>query len=221
MLSPIWLGVAVGLGRHVKVHGQYSELMKTSDNKVYSYLTDQKMFSDVKMKFHNPPEEDIAFSVAERVALLGLLPLQGTYHTMRFSEWLRSQLLFPPEENKMLLSLGKSMQFSEEFVEETILDLLKNNHINDFPLVFSTEECAKVFLKDAIKIAFADNSLNITEYNWLQKVALTNRVSDQWLFYQLASFLKNQDWEERNKFEITKHMKESDLVDDIISAEAG
>ena len=81
-----WLGVAVGLGRQVKVHGQYSELMKTSDNKVYSYLTDQKMFSDVKMKFHNPPEEDIAFSVAERVALLGLLPLQGTYHTMRFSE---------------------------------------------------------------------------------------------------------------------------------------
>ena len=97
-----WLGMAVGLGRKVKIHGKYAELLKTSDGKVYSYLTDQKIYTDVKLKFSNPPQGDVSFSVADRVAKLGLLPLKGTYHTMKFCEWFRSQLLFPPEENKKL-----------------------------------------------------------------------------------------------------------------------
>lgn len=110
-----------------------------------------------------------------------------------------------PEEKEMLMRLGRLLQFNEEFCETAIRDLLQNDHIKDFELKFSNEECAKVFLKDGIKMAFADNSLHVDEYNWLKQIAMANNISDTWLSFQLSSFLNSKDLEDKKRLEIRKY----------------
>ena len=109
-----------------------------------------------------------------------------------------------PEENEMVMHIGKVLQFSIEFCQETIQNLLQNEYIGQSTPVFSDVECAKLFLKDGIKLAFADNQLHSKEYEWLKEVARRNKISDEWLSYQLSSFLNVIETDEKNTLEIEK-----------------
>ena len=108
------------------------------------------------------------------------------------------------EEKKLLMRIGKILRFNQRFCEQTINDLLQNEHITELPLEFSTKEWAEIFLKDAIKIAYSDHELHIKEYNWLQQIARTNKISDQWLLDQLSTFLNRHEPDEEINFEIEK-----------------
>ena len=63
----------------------------------------------------------------------------------------------------------------------------------------------KIFLKDGIKIAFADKNLHQKEYNWLQKVARANHISDEWLLGQLHDFLNDPQKKKSKTLEIEKY----------------
>ena len=108
------------------------------------------------------------------------------------------------EERALLMRIGKILRFNQRFCEQTIDDLLRNEHITELPLQFSNKEWAEVFLKDAIKIAYSDHELHIKEYNWLQQIARTNNISDQWLLEQLSDFLNNHELNKEVRFEVQK-----------------
>jgi len=108
------------------------------------------------------------------------------------------------EEKELLMRIGKILRFNQQFCEQTIKDLLHNEHITEFPLQFSNKEWAEIFLKDALKIAFSDHELHIKEYNWLQQIARTNMISDQWLLDQLSTFLNRHEPDKEINFEIEK-----------------
>jgi len=108
------------------------------------------------------------------------------------------------EEKELLMKIGKILRFNQRFCEQTINDLLQNEHITELPLQFSTKEWAEIFLKDGIKIAYSDHQLHVEEYNWLQQIARTNKISDQWLLDQLSTFLTNHNPEEEISFEVEK-----------------
>lgn len=108
------------------------------------------------------------------------------------------------EERKMLMKIGKILRFNQRFCEQTINDLLQNEHITDLPLQFSTKEWAEIFLKDGIKIAYSDYQLHVEEYNWLQQIARINKISDQWLSDQFSNFLTNHNPDEEISFEVEK-----------------
>lgn len=108
------------------------------------------------------------------------------------------------EERKMLMKIGKILRFNQRFCEQTINDLLQNEHITDLPLQFSTKEWAEIFLKDGIKIAYSDHQLHVEEYNWLQQIARINKISDQWLSDQFSNFLTNHNPDEEISFEVEK-----------------
>lgn len=97
-----WLGLAVGAGIEVEVHGEHSELFVTHDSKVYSYLTPQEPRRPIKLKMCAPEYDSIGFSVSDRIVLSGLLPKRGTYATVRFSKWFRDQLFFKEDEAKAI-----------------------------------------------------------------------------------------------------------------------
>ncbi len=109
-----------------------------------------------------------------------------------------------PEENKMVMHMGKLLQFSTEFCQETIQNLLQNEYIGQLRPVFSDVEFSKIFLKDAIKLAFADNQLHSKEYEWLKEVARRNKISDEWLSFQLSSFLNMPETDEKKTLEIER-----------------
>lgn len=98
-----WLGVAIGRGLTVSVHGPHCEIFKTKDGKVYSYSDEQQYpRQNVKMLSFHPPEEDIALDVMDRVMLTSLLPKQGNYSTLRFVDSLRKELFFDVDQAKQL-----------------------------------------------------------------------------------------------------------------------
>ena len=108
------------------------------------------------------------------------------------------------EEKELLMKVGKILRFNQQFCEQTINDLLQNEHITELPLQFSTKEWAEIFLKDGIKIAYSDHQLHVEEFNWLRQIARTNKISDQWLSDQISSFLINHNTDEEISFEVEK-----------------
>jgi hypothetical protein len=97
-----WLGVCVGMGIQVEVFGDHSELLLTPDNKVYSYLTDQRERGVVQIKRQKQVFDSVSFSIKDRIELIGLLPKSGNYMAVKFSKWLRENLFFTPEESKAI-----------------------------------------------------------------------------------------------------------------------
>jgi hypothetical protein len=108
------------------------------------------------------------------------------------------------EEKELLLRIGRLLRFNQRFCEQTINDLLKNEHITEIPLQFSNKEWAEVFLKDAILIALSDRELHTKEYNWLKQIAQTNHISEQWLLDQVSNSLENDVPDQETSFEIQK-----------------
>lgn len=85
------------------------------------------------------------------------------------------------DERDFLLHIGKMLDFERRFSETAIDDLLENRYINTNPPLFSVQEIAEAFLKDAVRIAFSDKDLHTGEFKWLQSIAVKNGLRDGWL----------------------------------------
>lgn len=97
------------------------------------------------------------------------------------------------EEKALLLRLGELLDFNRAFCENTIRDVLDNPFIDEAPPLFSSKECAEMFLLDGIKMAFADHNLHKKEYEWMQEIAIQNTISEEWLAARLADFLNKDE----------------------------
>jgi len=112
------------------------------------------------------------------------------------------------EERQLLMQVGELLQFNHEFCETTIEHLLENKHVDEFELKFSNRKWAKIFLKDGLRIAFADESLHINEYKWLEHVTRTNNIPVHWLFFQLSKMMNNKELANTQSLEIRKHYEQ-------------
>lgn len=99
--AEFWIGVALGKGIIISIHGE-SDLLKTKDGRRYSYQTPQTMAREVSMSSWDRPEVKIPLTVEDRISLVGLLPKEGDYGTLRFAKDLRASLLFNDSEAKAL-----------------------------------------------------------------------------------------------------------------------
>jgi uncharacterized tellurite resistance protein B-like protein len=81
------------------------------------------------------------------------------------------------EERRLLLMIGKKLDFERSFCETAINDLLENNYINREPPQFSRKEIAEEFIRDSISIACSDDELHPHEKEWLARVAEKNSLS--------------------------------------------
>jgi hypothetical protein len=83
------------------------------------------------------------------------------------------------EERRLLLMIGKKLDFESRFCETAINDLLENNYINREPPQFSRKEFAEEFLRDSILLACSDDDLHPDEKEWLSRVAERNSLSTE------------------------------------------
>jgi hypothetical protein len=98
--------------------------------------------------------------------------------------------IIDPKERALMLQFGKMLDFDERFCEAAITELLRNRYISSEPILFDEQLIAKCFLRDALKLALVDKELHANELSWLQTVAQTNNITDEWLDKELQDLEK-------------------------------
>lgn len=78
------------------------------------------------------------------------------------------------EEKKMMLGIGKMLGFDPKFCAKTIEEILKNNHIDNTPPVFSKPDIALCFIRDGLSVSASDGQIHEAEIQWLNAVAKHN-----------------------------------------------
>ena len=108
-------------------------------------------------------------------------------------------------ERTLLTEVSKILGFDPKFCNDAINELLENEYIIEEPPKFSDKEIAKSFIKDGIKIAFADKVLHLYELNWLKAVSDKNEIEDGWGMTEFENY-KNSNLNSSSKmdFEISK-----------------
>lgn len=110
-------------------------------------------------------------------------------------------------QNEMMLlrKVGTSLGFNNSFIEKTVDELLQNNSQLREPPIFSNCSTAEIFLKDGIKLAFADKVLSLRQIEWLMATALKNKLSRQWVFIELENILEFDNVDFNGDFECQKN----------------
>jgi hypothetical protein len=103
-----------------------------------------------------------------------------------------------------LQNVAAILGFDHNFVNKAIDDFFKNKYITEEPPMFSDSKFAEIFIKDGVKLAFADKALSIHQIEWLTATALKNKLSKQWVFIELENFLDNYSPDFIEHFEIQK-----------------
>jgi hypothetical protein len=96
------------------------------------------------------------------------------------------------KEREFLHDVAEKLSFNKKFIERAIDELFENEHLGNEPPVFSQKQYAKVFLRDAIKLACVDNELSSEEFVWLQSIAVSNGLSNEWLKNELKYYLSGK-----------------------------
>jgi hypothetical protein len=106
------------------------------------------------------------------------------------------------KERDFLHKTGKTLSFNKEFIERAIDELFENEYLGNEPPVFSQNNYAEAFLRDAIKLACVDNDLSSEEFDWLQSIAVSNGLANEWLKNELEYYLSGKHAHESQELEI-------------------
>jgi hypothetical protein len=106
------------------------------------------------------------------------------------------------EERDFLHNVAVTLSFDKKFIDGAINELFENDFLGDEPPLFSQKHYAEAFLRDAIKLAFVDNDLASKEFDWLQSIAASNGLSNEWLKNELEYYLSGKHSHESQELEI-------------------
>jgi hypothetical protein len=81
----------------------------------------------------------------------------------------------------IIKELSKRLGFSSDFFEETISNLLENKYITEEPIRFSSQDIAKSFIEDGLKLALSDDKIGNEELLWLMGIAKENSIEKKWV----------------------------------------
>lgn len=108
------------------------------------------------------------------------------------SNYLKGLLIIARKDNQLaeseksiLKSIAEKLGFASDFYEETIKNLLVNEHINDEPIKFSNKKIASSFVSDGIKLAYSDKNIHDAEISWLKATAAENSLDEEWFNKEL------------------------------------
>lgn len=113
-------------------------------------------------------------------------------------------------EKEFFRKLAKILNFSSEFCEQILNELLENEYFIEEPPIFSKNEIAKLFIIDGIRIAFSDKILHLYEMNWLKSVADKNGINEDWCLEKFEEFENDKNDITQYDFEIAKVIKDSE-----------
>ncbi|MBE0538088.1 MAG: hypothetical protein IH620_00120, partial [Ignavibacterium sp.] len=92
------------------------------------------------------------------------------------------------KEKEILKKISDKLGFASDFFNETIRSLLSNKYIIEEPIVFSNQEIATSFIKDAVKLACVNNLVTEAEINWLKNTADINKIKSSFVEEELRNY---------------------------------
>ena len=107
---------------------------------------------------------------------------------------------------KMIRLIADDMGLNHYFVDQSIEEIRGHKYIIEEPPEFSDREIAEAFIKDAIRFAFSDHAIHLYELQWLATIALKNKLSWQWVLFEIEYFLKANYSVQDSLFEIQKYV---------------
>ena len=118
------------------------------------------------------------------------------------SNYFRGLLLLTAKDNiiseserNLILKVGKTLGFANDFCEKALNELPFNEYIVDLPPVFSNQELAENFIIEGLKISFSDKNLHLFELKWLLKTADLNNISKEWVMEKVILFIESKNVE--------------------------
>jgi len=104
------------------------------------------------------------------------------------SSYLKGLLITARKDNQLneteisiIKKISTRLGFSTDFFNETITNLLDNRYITEEPIKFSTQEIAKSFIEDGLKLALSDDNITEDETKWLKATAKENGIDEIWV----------------------------------------
>ncbi len=85
------------------------------------------------------------------------------------------------EERALIMHIGRSLGFDEEFCENSIEEILISKHVVDEPPRFSSPDIAKCFIKDGLKVSLIDREAHDREIEWLKSVSRLNGIEERFV----------------------------------------
>jgi hypothetical protein len=109
-------------------------------------------------------------------------------------------------ERIIITDVAQILGFGHNFVDTAIDELFGNQYIIAEPPRFSNHILAEIFIRDGMRIAFANKVLHLYELQWLARFAVNNNFSKQWFFIELEQYLDKSNQTHENSFEIQKYI---------------
>ncbi|MGD8779671.1 MAG: hypothetical protein PVH88_11995 [Ignavibacteria bacterium] len=113
------------------------------------------------------------------------------------SNFFRGLLLLVSKDNKItnsekesILSIGKSLGYSDDYCRSSVNEILINKYISNKPPKFTDKNTAKKFIDTGIQIAISDYNLHIEEINWIFETAKSNQIDRVWVEDRLIKMFK-------------------------------
>lgn len=101
--------------------------------------------------------------------------LKGLFITAKLDKELTEK------EKDILKKISDRLGFASDFYHETVRNLLTNKYIIEEPIVFSDQEIARSFIKDAVKLASVNGLVTEAEIDWLKKTADINKIANNFV----------------------------------------
>ncbi|MBL1214597.1 MAG: hypothetical protein HND52_14665 [Ignavibacteriae bacterium] len=93
----------------------------------------------------------------------------------------------------MIKDIGSILGFSDHHIEEAFSRITETKFKYAEPPKFSHVLFAEAFLRDSIKIAMADDNLQLNELKRLWNIASLNSLSKQWLYWELENYFDQSE----------------------------
>jgi len=106
-------------------------------------------------------------------------------------------------EKDVIIQVGKTLGFNEEFCDESVGSILDNEFIKKDPPVFSDQQIAESFVRDGLRIASSTgDNMDIEEIKWLETVSEENGLGKEWFELQLIQFKDYRDLDFQKNLEV-------------------
>ena len=101
--------------------------------------------------------------------------LKGLFITAKLDKELTDK------EKDILKKISDRLGFASDFFHETVRSLLTNKYIIEEPIIFSHQEIARSFIKDAVKLATVNGLVTEAEIDWLKNTADLNKITSNFV----------------------------------------
>ncbi len=90
-------------------------------------------------------------------------------------------------EKDIITNASSRFGFSQDFLNETMQNILANDFVSNLPIQFSKPVVAQEFIEECLKLVISKDDPAPRELLWLSEVAKINQLDNEWFLKEKRS----------------------------------